>query len=141
VYKINFIERLPSFFRWILIPLVSVLGYLLVSLIVNIAGLIMTFISVDRGGFGINFWTYLISPGLSGYFAVYSSAIIAPSGKRVTAIIMGGTWFMLAGIFAYTSIIIGQWSNLIAVVSTVVGCGFALVHVQTELMHHETIIS
>lgn len=140
MYKINLVERLPAFLRWILIPLVSVLGYVLVSLIVNIAGLIITFISADRGGFGINFWTYLISPGLSGYFAVYSSAIIAPSGKRVTAIIMGGTWFVLAGIFAYTSIVVGQWSNLIAVVSTVVGCGIALAHVQRELMHGETMV-
>jgi hypothetical protein len=141
VYKINFIERLPSFLRWVLIPLVSVLGYVLVSLIVNLAGLIMTFISAERGGFGINFWTYLISPGLSGYFAVYSAAIIAPSGKRVTAIIIGGTWFMLAGIFAYTSIVTGQWSNLIAVVSTVVGCGFALTHVQRELIHDDRVLN
>lgn len=133
MYRNKFVEKLPSILRWILIPIASVLSYVIVSMLVNVGGWILTFLSTDRGGWGINFWTYLISPGLSGYVAVYISAILAPSGKRATTIVLAGVWFLLSGIFAYTSVITGQWANLIAVVSTVVGCGVALSQVQDEI--------
>lgn len=138
MYRNEFIEKLPAILRWILIPIASVLSYVIVSMAVNIGGWIVTFLSSDRGGWGINFWTYLISPGLSGWVAVYISAILAPNGKRATAIVLAGVWFLLSGIFAYTSVMTGQWANLIAVVSTAAGCGVALSQIQTDISRQQT---
>jgi hypothetical protein len=131
--KLDLVEKIPNFLRWILIPIVSVLAYLITSVLVNVGGTILTFLSMERGGWGQNFWTYLASPGLSGFVAVYSSAILAPKAKRGTAILVFAIWLVLAGGIAALSVFQRDWPQMLAVVSTIVGCGAAFFGVQEEV--------
>lgn len=132
--RLDLVERIPNLIRWLLIPLASLLAYVLTGFVINILGAIFVFISSVYGGWNQKFFTYLVSPGVSGFAAIYISVILAPLAKRAVAIFISAVWFVIAGgmlAFAYWNT---DWGLSLAVVSTAVGCGFALSMVQEEVL-------
>lgn len=130
----EFVERIPHLIRWLLIPLASLFSYLLTAFAINILGLILVYFGPAYGGWNEKLFSHLVSPGISGFVAIYVCAILAPSAKRGVAIFISAVWFVLAGGMLALAVWSAEWSTSLAVVSTAVGCGFALSMVQEEVL-------
>lgn len=127
----DFIEKIPNFWRWILIPISSIFTWLLVLFVGKIVGKLVVFIQAGLG-YSENFFEYLLNPGLAGYFAVLIAILFAPRKKRIVGIVLGVFWVMVAGIMAFAAVLISNWASLLAAVATLIGCGVAIYQANEE---------
>jgi hypothetical protein len=119
------VEKIPNWFRWILIPIVTVVITLLAAILTNIATKIVLFLGLF-GGFSENFYVYLVSPVIVGFCSVYVTFILAPNAKKTTGIIVATMWVLFYGIVAYFSVLNNDWGGLIGVAAAVTGCWLAI---------------
>ena len=121
----EYIQRIPNWLRWVLIPFSSVITLLLVTIIANMAGKLMVFFGGDRG-FDEKFYSYLLSPSLAGFCSVYVAMMFAPTGKIGTGIFMSCFWCAAYGALAFFSVLTSQLSLLIPVAAGSIGSVYAL---------------
>ena len=128
----SFIDKIPNFIRWLLVPVVVVLTALIVWVLSTIASKVIVFIS-ETGGYGYaggflsaNFFDYILNPGLGSFASVIAAAIMAPKFEKAVAITIGCLWLMVSGSMAYAAVILANWPGLLVTVSISVGCWIAV---------------
>jgi hypothetical protein len=121
----EYIEKIPNWIRWCLIPISSALTLLLVTIIANIAGKLLVFFGGDRG-FDEKFYSYLVSPLLAGFCSVFVAMMFAPTRKMGTGMFMSSLWCAAYGALAFFSVMSSQFAILISVVAGCVGSVYAL---------------
>jgi len=125
----SFIDKIPNFIRWLLVPVVVVLTALIVWLVAGILAKIFIFMSDSRYGTGMlgeNFFDYILIPGLGSFSSVIAAAIMAPKFEKIVAITVGCFWLMISGGMAYAAFILANWPGLLVTVSISVGCWMAV---------------
>ena len=127
----DFVDRLPSWLRWVLTPIASVVTIIAVTFVANIAAKIFVFLSGNRG-WGENFFIYLLNPGVAGFCAISVAEILAPKAKRMTAIVFAGVWIFLSGAATFVSLLNSDWKTLLSIASTVVGVGVAAMNTENS---------
>jgi hypothetical protein len=121
----EYIQKIPNWIRWCLIPVSSAFTLLLVTIIANIVGKLLVFFGGDRG-FDEKFYSYLLSPLLAGFCSVYVAMMFAPTRKIGTGIFMSSLWCAAYGALAFFSVVSSQFVVLIPVVAGCVGSIYAL---------------
>lgn len=123
----DIVNKIPAWLRWPMIPVASVITAIVVWVLATIAAKLFVFLGGDRG-MSENFFLYLIVPGITGYFSVAATAIVAPRFKKLTAIVFGSIWISLAGGWTglkFFTVIASNWKILIPIVSICIGCAAA----------------
>jgi len=123
--KSNIVEKIPNWFRWILIPIVTIVITLLTAILTNIATKIVLFLGLF-GDFSENFYVYLVSPVIVLFCSIYATIILAPNAKKMTGIIVATMWGLFYGIVAYFAVLNNDWGGIIGVVAVVTGCWLAI---------------
>ena len=123
----EYIEKLPSWLRWILLPFGCVLAMLLVHLLARI----FFWLQGRMLGLGDGAWLqlvtdYVISGGLTGYATVQVGSMIAPSHRKIVSLVVGGLVVMLSGLSISVMLARHQWWNAVDVLATVIGAGIAI---------------
>jgi hypothetical protein len=118
------LEKLPNWLRWALTPIASVVTFIVVFIVANIAAKIFVFVG-GPGGWSINFFEYILVPGVAAYCAVLVTGILAPDGKQMTAVIYAAIWVSLCGVITVFALVSGEYKGLLPVISIVVGCASA----------------
>ena len=123
----DFIHKLPGWFRWILVPISVVITFIVVSLL---TGLFFWFQS-KMLGLGDDAWIDLLwrnafAPALTGFAAVYSGVYCAPNFKKVVSLVVGALLVLMAGISLLGLLSRGDWWGVINVLFTVGGVGGAI---------------
>jgi hypothetical protein len=129
------INKIPNWFRWLLIPIVSVIAAVLVGIGANIAAKVLIFFMGERGFLTENFYQYLIIPGVAGYCSITAAVIVAPRFNKIIAIVLGSIWIFLAGALTFLAIINDQWTSLIAIASLCIGCTISALEPYDETRH------
>ncbi|MBU3600108.1 hypothetical protein ICN28_06220 [Polynucleobacter sp. 30F-ANTBAC] len=123
----EFIEKLPNWFRWILVPISSLLTFVLVSLMAVLAIWIETkLLGIGEGAWLDKIWVNVIAAVLTGYSTIFVGALFAPSFKKIVALVLGGIVVLATGLILGSLIQKGDWWGLINVISNIIGVGGAI---------------
>lgn len=120
----DIVNKIPAWLRWPMIPVASVITSVVVWVLASIVAKLWVFLGGDRG-MSDNFFQYLLVPGFAVYCSVKVAAVIAPTFKKITAIVFGSIWISLAGGMTFFTVIAGEWKGLITIASICIGCGIA----------------
>lgn len=123
----TFIEKLPAWLRWTLLPIASVGTYVVVNFVVGIVGSFLDFIS--RSPWGSNFSTHVVAPALAGYWAIATIAVVAPAGRATASLVGTGCWMFVFGVATFFALLNPGWGTLLPVAFSVVGLIFGLMAV------------
>ena len=118
------IYKLPDWVRWILLPFASIISWLLVNILAKFAAKILLFLS--NTGWSENFFEYFLNPGFAGFCAVYSGMVFAPKNKKLSGYVVAFLWIALSAALAVFDIMTTQWPALLASITTIAGCYFAI---------------
>jgi hypothetical protein len=110
------LEKLPKWVRWALTPIASVATFVVVAIVANIAAKIFVFIGGDRG-WSINFFEYLLIPGIAAYCAVLVTGTLAPIGKQKTAVAYAAMWVCMCGVVTVFVLVGGDYKGLLPIIS------------------------
>lgn len=119
------IEKIPPWIRWAFLPVASPLTLVIVSIVATIGSKLLVFIGGERG-WSENFYSYLLVPGISGYFAVMVTYVLAPNGKIKAAMVFALIWIAVCGYISFIFVASGQWKSLLFPISMTVGCALAV---------------
>ena len=122
----DFVNKLPNFLRWLLLPFASIITWWLVNFLGQFAAKLIIFLSNPAGGWGENFFLYLLNPGISGYCAVYVAMLFAPSKRLYVAYISGFIWIAFSVAAGVLAAVTYSWPAVLACVATLVGCAIAI---------------
>ena len=125
--KIETIEKMPNWLRWILVPIAVILSFVVFSL------LSQGFVWLQSRMFGLGedawlekIWFNVLAPAITGYFTVIAGVVCAPTNKKVVSLVTGILLFMLGGISLLSLLGRSDWWGMINVVATVGGIGGAI---------------
>ena len=122
----DFVNKLPNFLRWLLLPFASIIAWWLVNFLGQYAAKLIIFLSNPAGGWGENFFLYLLNPGISGYCAVYVAMLFAPSKRLYVAYISGFIWIAFSVAAGVLAAVTYSWPAVLACIATLVGCAIAI---------------
>jgi hypothetical protein len=129
----DFIERLPNWLRWILVPVSSVLAMFIVNILARLFFWLQArFLGLGEGAWLELIWKNVLSGGVTGFAMVYIGVMTAPFGKKVVALVLGGLFVMLGGLSFLMALGKEDWWGATEVGFTIVGLGFAIFHVFEE---------
>jgi hypothetical protein len=118
----EFIEKLPIWFRWILVPISSLLTFVLVSLMAVLAIWIETnLLGIGEGAWLNKIWVNVIAAVLTGYSTIFVGVLFAPSSKKIVALVLGGGVVLATGLVLGSLIQKEDWWGLINVICNVIG--------------------
>lgn len=123
----DLIKRMPNWLRWLLTPVAVIAGFIIISLLS--AG--FAWIQSRMFGFGEDawmdkIWSQAIAPAITGYCTIFIGFILAPSHKKIVALVFGILFIMLGGISALSVLGRHDWWGLIHIFSTIGGIGGAI---------------
>lgn len=123
----NYIDKVPNWLRWILVPIASIIA----GVLITVMGRIFFWLQAKMSGIGEGawldlIWTSVFVGGVTGFGLIYAGAHIAPSGKKMVALCLGALWIMAGGTSIYLSILKSNWWEVVEIVSTIVGIGSAI---------------
>jgi hypothetical protein len=107
----QYIDKLPSWLRWILILPASLSVYVLANLLANFAGKLLNFFS--REPWSDKLFTHLVSPGVAGFFAIAIAIALAPRAKPTVAFVITGVWLFVYGASITFAFLTGDWRSAI----------------------------
>jgi len=123
----EFIHKLPNWFRWILVPISLVFTFIAVSLL---TGFFFWFqgkmLGLGDGAWMDLIWKNALAPAITGFAAVYSGVYCAPGNKKIVSLVLGGILVLIAGLSLLGLIVRGDWWGVINILFTVVGVGGAI---------------
>lgn len=122
------VERFPGWLRWLFLPVVSIVAYFVISIAVSLVGRIIVFLGSTRGGWSENFFDYLVSPGVAGFYAVSAGGFVAPRAKQLTSTAIAGIWICMAGAATFFVVLDGNWKFVLYIAALVVGTVYAAIN-------------
>jgi len=123
----EFIEKLPAWLRWLLVPFTSLAAMVLVSVLARL----FFWFQARMTGLGEGAWIELIEDniiagGLTGFGTVYFSCMVAPSHRKIVSLVVGGLVVMLSALALVMVLGKERWWDAANVVATIVGTGIAI---------------
>ncbi len=115
----TFIEKLPAWLRWMLMPFASIGTYVVVNFVVGIVGSLLDFLS--RSPWGSSFSTHVVAPAVAGYFAIATIAVVAPAGRATASLAGSGCWMFVFGVATFFALLNPGWGTLLPVAFSVAG--------------------
>jgi hypothetical protein len=121
----HLIYKLPNWLRWLLLPIASILSWLLVNFIGKIATKILVFLSGPTG-LSENFFEYFLNPGISGYCAIQVAMAFAPKHKKNVGYTAAFLWVVLFGVVLVFNTMLKEWPSVLSSITTIAGCAIAM---------------
>ena len=123
----EYVEKLPNWLRWILVPVACILALLLVHL----ALAILFWLQEKFMGMGEDAWfgliyNHIVTGGLTGYATVIIGCLVAPSHRKVVCLAVGGILVMICGLTLLVVLAKHQYWEAADTVATVIGVGVAI---------------
>jgi hypothetical protein len=123
----EYVEKLPGWLRWVLLPFACVLA----TIVVSIAARLFFWLQARMIGLGDGAWLELITNsviagGLTGYATVHVGCLVAPSNRRAVSLVVGGVVVMLSGLSIFLMLARHQWWGAAGVLATAIGAGIAI---------------
>ncbi len=121
------LSKLPVWLRWLLVPIAASLSLILVGLIAGI----FFWLQAKFLGLGEGAWLYLIQKsvlagGIAGFSVIHFGVIVAPSGKKVTSLVLGALFVMMGGLSLLIALEKRDFWGAAEVVSVIVGIGIGV---------------
>lgn len=130
----NFFSKFPNWLRWLFLPIVVILSYVISTALIGIL------LWITRGYIGAsdNSWMgwahyYVVQPGVACYATVMASAYCAPSNSFTISLIIGGLFAILNGMGIMSMTALGfDLGMLTALVFGTIGAGIAIYQIKDE---------
>lgn len=107
----DFINGIPNWIRWLFVPIVSILTIFIAHWVTLI---------IYRGD---NLYLTTIGQGLIGFSYIWAGVLMAPQGKKITALVLFAIFIILGLITLQTTV---HELGLIMAVSGFIGCGIGV---------------
>jgi hypothetical protein len=114
-----YIDKMPAWLRWILLPFASIGAYIIINLIVGIVGSLFDFLS--NSPYSSNFSKYVIAPGFAGYGAISVIAILSPAGHLKAVLGGAGFWMFVFGFSTFFALLKPGWGLFLSIGFSVAG--------------------
>ena len=127
----TFVQRLPDWLRWIIVPYAMVVGYLVAAIP----------LAVVRWTIVLSVWlswldwlvVYLVMPSVAAFLAVIVGVLVAPKYKFITSLILGAVFLLIGGLGMYLYAVVElNFGMLMANLSGWVGAGIAILKVEHD---------
>jgi hypothetical protein len=123
----NTVEKLPHWLRWILVPLSAVLALIIVNTIARIFFWIQSrFLGLGEGAWLELIWRHILTGSLTGFSVIYISALVAPAGKKVTSLVIGALFVMIASVSILAALEKKDFWAAVELVCTITGLGIGI---------------
>jgi hypothetical protein len=120
----EFVNKIPNWLRWILIPIASILAMFLVHWITQFfAGVQSSQVGSETGGFFDNIFRNTLPPAFTGFATVYAGVLMAPQGKKVTSLILAAIYILMLSITLLSGLEVGDFWKIVNVIFTIIGVG------------------
>lgn len=123
----EFLNKLPNWLRWVLVPVLTVVTFALVS------ALTALFITIQDGMFGIEDGSLydrisinIIAAFIIGFTTIYVGVKVSPSERKKVALILGGCGVLVIGFLLNRLLEVGEMWDYISVVFNLIGMGVAV---------------
>jgi fluoride ion exporter CrcB/FEX len=123
----EFLNKLPNWFRWVLVPVLTVITFALVS------ALTALFITIQDGMFGIEDGSLydrisinIIAAFIIGFTTIYVGVKVSPSERKKVALILGGCGFLVIGFLLNRLLEVGEMWDYISVIFNLIGIGVSV---------------
>lgn len=121
----DFINRMPNFLRWILVPFAIIIAHIVVNLFLQI----IHFLNAGYIGATLDSWFswlnyFVVSPGVSTFASVMAGVYVAPHYKFVTSLIIATLFILLSGtgIMMYT-VLETDYGMVLSMLASAIGAG------------------
>lgn len=123
----EFVNKLPNWLRWVLVPLAVVVAFLLVSILSNLLFWFQgNMMGLGEGAWLDKIWKNALAPAITGFASVYCGVYVAPSNKKIVSLVIGALLVMLGGISLLSMLADRNWWGLVNVLFTIGGIGGAI---------------
>lgn len=124
---VDFVNKLPNWLRWILVPFASIFAMFIVHWISQFFASIQSFqMGSETGGFFDNIFRNTLPAAFTGFASVYLGVLMAPNGKKITSLIISVILILLLSITLLSGLEVGDIWKIINVVFTIIGLGVAV---------------
>ena len=126
--KASFFDKLPNWLRWLLLPIVVVVSFIIATAAIGVLFWISRAMigAIDSGWM---YWLqyYVLQPGLSIYASVITGVYCAPKYHFNTSLIIGILFIFLNGMSLFILLEEGfQLGVFVALLSGVIGAAIAI---------------
>lgn len=123
----DFINKLPSWLRWILTPIASLASMFLSHWVTQIiAGLYGNYVDLDSGGFIDNILRNTFAPAATCFFSIYVGVLFAPSYKKAISLVFGALYILMLSLSLQSQLEVGNIWGIINVICSIVGLGLGI---------------
>lgn len=124
----QFLEKIPSSFRWLLVPIAASVSYIIVTFV---TGLIL--LGSEQDHMFRPIVIFVIQPVGASFVSTFCAYLTAPRGKLYTAIVVGGLFIVFGGwgIFFYGMVKFKFWL-LVASIASLSGAVAAIFTAKTR---------
>ena len=123
----GFLEKLPNWLRWVLVPIITLVTFALVSALTALV------ITIQDGMFGILDGSFydkvsinVIAAFVIGFITIYVGTKSAPSGHKKVALVIGGCGVLTIGFLINRLLESGDSWDYVSVAFNLVGMGLAV---------------
>lgn len=125
--KIMNLEKLPTWLRWILVPVAAVVAMYFTTFATNLIFWLQgKLLGLDDEAWLHSIWRNILGPALTGYATVYAPVYMSPDGKKVVAIVVGAIMMMMGGAITISDMATRNWWGTLSAIATVLGAGVAI---------------
>ena len=118
----EFVNKIPNWLRWILIPVASILAMFIVHWITQFfAGIQSSQVGSESGGFFDNIFRNTLPPAFTGFASVYAGVFMAPRGKKVISLTLSAIIILMLSVTLLSGLEVGDFWKIINVIFTIIG--------------------
>jgi hypothetical protein len=134
------IERLPSWIRWLLIPVAVVVLYILVNLFFGSIWFLQHYLyGFERDRLYVLLIENTFQPSAASFAVVFGAAFISPTKKIGVALVVGAMMVLISGFGLMSMFSSGNWWGVLNLVFSIAGSVIGIKSTSDAIIKHRAL--